>query len=153
SEGQIHVCKGPKINRHRPAINPLFRSAAVAYRSRTVGVILTGMLDDGTAGLAAVKRRGGVTVVRNPETAEYPSMPSSAIRHVDVDHVVELDEIAALIVSLSVTPRKTREREEPLERERSELTCPECRGPLWRESQGKVVEYTCRVGHTYSPLT
>jgi len=152
SEGHLHVCPGPKVNFHRPAINPLFRSAAEVYRSRKAGVILTGMLDDGTAGLAAVKRCGGVAVVQNPASAEYNSMPLSANRHVEVDHLVELDDIAGLIVALSATPRKTAEREEPLERERSELTCPECRGPLWRETQGKVVEYTCRVGHTYSPL-
>jgi two-component system chemotaxis response regulator CheB len=149
---RIHVFHGPKENRTRPAINPLFRSAALAYKGRVTGVILTGMLDDGVAGLAEIKRRGGVAVVQDPETAVYPSMPSHAVRLVDVDHVVPLPQIAAVVSALANTERKAPEREELMEKRPTNLTCPECRGPLSEERQGKIVEYTCRVGHRYTPL-
>ena len=87
----------PKENHARPAINPLFRSAALAYGSRVIGVILSGTLDDGTAGLWEIKRRGGTSIVQSPEDASYPQMPNSAIAHVDVDHIVPVSEMAKLL--------------------------------------------------------
>jgi two-component system chemotaxis response regulator CheB len=149
---RIRVFHGPKENRTRPAINPLFRSAAHAYGGRVTGVILTGMLDDGVAGLAEIKRRGGVAVVQDPETALFPSMPRHALRLVDVDYVVPLHQIAAVVSSLAVKEREPIEREELMEKKPTDLTCPECRGPLSEERQGKIVEYCCRVGHRYTPL-
>ena len=153
AEGHIHLSHGPKENHHRPAINPLFRSAATAYGSRVIGVVLTGMLDDGTAGLAEIKRRGGVAVVQDPSDAMFPSMPANAIRYVEADHVVPLKEIAPLLARLAVTRRVAVVREEPMETTKTAITCPECRGPLWQEKQGEIVEFRCRVGHTYSPLS
>ena len=154
--GRICVSQGPKENRSRPAVNPLFRSAATAYGSRVTGVILTGALDDGTAGLAEIKRRGGIAVVQDPKTAHCPSMPGSAVAHVDVDHIVPLSEIPGLLSTLASTARRETEEkpmlEEPLKKNFSGLTCPECRGPLTEERQGRVVEYRCRVGHAYGPL-
>jgi two-component system chemotaxis response regulator CheB len=148
----IQLSHGPKENRTRPAINPLFRSAALAYGGRVTGVILTGTLDDGVAGLAEIKRRGGVAVVQDPETALYSSMPHNALKHVEVDHVVPLQQIARVVAGLAVKDRTAIERDEPMEKTPSQLTCPECRGPLSEERQGKIVEYSCRVGHRYTPL-
>ena len=148
----MQLSNGPKENRTRPAINPLFRSAARAYQHRVIGVILTGLLDDGVAGLAEIKRKGGVAVVQDPRTALFPSMPESALRHVEVDHVAPLSDIGGLIAKLAITERNAVQREEPMERTSSQLTCPECRGPLSEERQGTIVEYRCRVGHVYTPL-
>ncbi len=148
----VHLSHGPKENRTRPAINPLFRSAAAAYGERVTGVILTGCLDDGVAGLAEIKRQGGIAVAEDPATAQFPSMPYQATLKVDVDFVVPLSQVADILATLATTDRGSRKSEEPMEKMPSHLTCPECRGPLSRERQGKIVEYRCRVGHVYSPL-
>ncbi|MFL6451096.1 MAG: chemotaxis protein CheB [Bryobacteraceae bacterium] len=148
----VQLSHGPKENRTRPAINPLFRSAASAFGERVTGVILTGSLDDGVAGLAEIKRRGGIAVVEDPLTAQFPSMPQNATLKVEVDVVAPLPQIAGVISSLAVNARSATKNEEPVERLPSDLTCPECRGPLSREHQGKIVEYRCRVGHVFSPL-
>ncbi|HEY2140268.1 MAG TPA: chemotaxis protein CheB [Chthoniobacterales bacterium] len=150
----INLSPGPKENRTRPAVNPLFRSAAWTFGPRVAGVILTGTLDDGTAGLAEIKRRGGVAIVQDPLTAFSPSMPENAIEHVDVDYIVALDEMAALLTRVASQQRKEPALmpDETVEKILSELTCPECRGPLWEERQDRIVEYRCRVGHAYSPL-
>jgi two-component system chemotaxis response regulator CheB len=152
NSGRISLSHGPKENRTRPAINPLFRSAARAYDGRVTGVILTGGLDDGVAGLAEIKRQGGVAVVQDPATALHPSMPQHAIEHVDVDYVLPLTQIADVVSKLAQTDRPASRKEEPMEKKSSDLTCPECRGPLREERQGKIVEYECRVGHRYTPL-
>jgi two-component system chemotaxis response regulator CheB len=149
---RILLSHGPKENRSRPAINPLFRSAAQSYGGRVTGVILTGMLDDGTAGLAEIKRQGGVAVVQDPSSALYSSMPFSAIQHVDVDYVAPLPEIAGIVCHLASTERDTLKQEEPMDKKATQLTCPECRGPLSEERQGRIVEFSCRVGHRYTPL-
>src|SRR5262249_40438606 len=126
--GHVKVVYGPKENLTRPAINPLFRSAAESYEGRVTGVILTGMLDDGVAGLAEIKRRGGLAVVQDPSTALFPGMPCAALNSVEVDYVVPLEEIAPLIAKLAMTKRVSSKTEEPLERKQSDWTCPECRG-------------------------
>jgi len=99
--GRICLTRGPKENRFRPAIDPLFRSAAQVYGPRTIGVILTGGLDDGTAGLWALKKLGGIAVVQDPKDALFPSMPTNALKYVSVDYAVPLREIAPLLVSLT----------------------------------------------------
>ena len=100
----IQITHGPKENRHRPAVDPLFRSAATAYKQRVIGVVLTGSLDDGSAGLLAIKQCGGLTVVQDPEDALYPSMPQHAIEHVAVDYVLPLLEIGVLLGRLTRVP-------------------------------------------------
>jgi len=150
--GRLCLVHGPKENHTRPAINPLFRSAAAAYGSRVTGVLLTGMLDDGVAGLAEIKRRGGLAVVQDPATALFTSMPRNAIQRVDVDYISSLEDMGDLLYRFTRMERSAVERDERIERSRIEVTCPECRGPLWEERQGRIVEYRCRVGHTYSPL-
>ena len=151
--GHVHLSRAPKENRTRPAINPLFRSAAAAYRARVTGVILTGLLDDGVAGLAEIGRRGGVTIVQDPDTALYPDMPSHALKHVEVDYVLPLPEIPGILYDLARSTRSATEREEPMEKTLTEFSCPDCRGPIWEERQGGIVEYRCRVGHAYSALS
>ena len=98
---RVQLWRGPKENRHRPAVNPLFRSAAVVFKKRVVGVVLSGALDDGTTGLWWIKEFGGVTVVQDPKEAAFPEMPWSAMEHVAVDHVLDLNGIAALLTELA----------------------------------------------------
>lgn len=153
----MHLTSGPKEQHHRPSINVTFRTAAAAYGDRVVGVLLSGELDDGTAGLWEIDRRGGVTIVQNPEEAPFPSMPLSALREIEVDHTVSLAEMGPLISFLA-----KEESLEPLGIERGEfegkkmdpqltdLTCPECRGTIWEIERGNSKDYRCRVGHTYS---
>jgi two-component system chemotaxis response regulator CheB len=153
----MHLTSGPKEQHHRPSINVTLRTAAAAYGDRVVGVVLSGELDDGTAGLWEIERRGGVTIVQNPEEASFPSMPLSALREVEVDHTVSLAEMGPLLSFLA-----KEESLEPLGIERGEfegkkmdpqltdLTCPECRGTIWEISRGNSKDYRCRVGHTYS---
>lgn len=173
--GMLRTIRGPRENRHRPAIDPLFRSAALAFGPRTIGVVLTGSLDDGTAGLLAVKQQGGIAIVQDPKDALYPSMPASAIANVEVDHVVPLSGIVQQIVSSASAPIGPRVvvRPEVTERMRMEknvaemdadtmqnddrpgnpsaYSCPECGGVLWEIEEGELVRFRCRVGHAYSP--
>lgn len=172
-EEHVHLSRGPKENRTRPAVNPLFRTAAASHGARVVGVILTGMLDNGTAGLLAVEHAGGTTIVQDPEDAAFPGMPVSALDYVDADHVVAIDELATLLARLAtpvVASRRmehasaggsTRERTEramdrdaepaasqPLNRA-SGFTCPECSGALWEVGEHGLKEYVCRIGHLF----
>ncbi|HJU42582.1 MAG TPA: chemotaxis protein CheB [Vicinamibacterales bacterium] len=166
----IRLNRGPRENGFRPAIDPLFRSAARVYRSSVVGVILSGALDDGSHGLKVLKDTGGVAVVQHPDDAAFPSMPANAIRVVDVDHVLPASQIADLLSTLSQTLTKgessmARKKEpEPQNladetdvqdmREAfgppSGLTCPECGGALWEIQDGELTRYRCHVGHQYS---
>ena len=167
--------KGARENRNRPGIDPLFRSAAVAHGSRVIGVVLTGMLDDGTAGLRAIQRCGGVTVVQDPKDAAYPAMPQSAIDNLKVDFCVPLDDMGALIAKLVSQPHgKTRSaphdvRTEAVIAERvlsdigqvnslGELVpynCPNCGGVLWElDTPGKKRKrYRCHTGHSFTGQT
>jgi two-component system chemotaxis response regulator CheB len=173
--GRVRLTQGPRENGHRPAADPLFRSAALAYGRGVVGVVLTGNLDDGTAGLTSVVRRGGVAVVQDPADALHPGMPSSALAYVRVDHSVPLAELPALLARLVTEPLDERESDigqdllrfetdiaemEPYalhadERpgEPSGYSCPDCHGVLWEVREGELVRYRCRVGHAYGPET
>lgn len=162
--GRIRLSRGPSENSYRPAVDVLFRTAAHSYGNRVVGTVLTGNLDDGTAGLAAIKKHGGIAVVQDPETAYYPGMPSSAMAFVDVDHIVPLDNIAPLLTGLAQEtvedgPPEEQDMKEDLERgedrEPGELasgfTCPECGGALWESKADELVHFRCRTGHAYAP--
>ena len=100
-DGRILVTKGARENRSRPAIDPLFRSAAVAYGNRVIGVILTGFLDDGTSGMMAIKRCGGICIAQDPDDADQADMPLSVIVNVGVDHQVNVADMGALLARLS----------------------------------------------------
>lgn len=169
--GTLRVSRGPKENRFRPAIDPLFRSAAEAFGPRVVGVILTGFLDDGTAGLWAIKERGGTAIVQNPEEAVAPSMPFSALKHVEVNYCVRLAEMGALLVKLAeeeTSPQKIEVMKDRLESEvriarenaaleagvmqfgePSVFACPECHGVLLERKEGTNVRFRCHTGHAY----
>lgn len=171
-EGRVRLARGPKENYHRPAVDTLFRSAAVAYGPRVMGVVLSGSRDDGTAGLLAIKRRGGVAVVQEPDDALFRPMPESALKYVEVDHRVPVGEMPALLARLARGPAGER-GEEPVPEdmrfetriagldpsaidsgehpgEVSGFTCPECTGPLFEIGEGQLVRYRCRVGHAYT---
>jgi two-component system chemotaxis response regulator CheB len=169
--GHVRLVRGPRENGARPAVDPLFRSAARAYGARVIGIVLTGNLDDGTSGLMAVKSAGGLAVVHDPDDAVYAGMPSSALRHVSADHVVPLSEIAGILVRRvgeqveqkgagSVAQQQNREVDiseldrDAIERPRdgvpSGYACPECHGALWELDEGGLLRFRCRVGHAYS---
>jgi two-component system chemotaxis response regulator CheB len=115
--GSVELWHGPRENRNRPSVNTLFRAAAVSHRERVVGVILSGNLDDGSAGLWWIKRFGGVTVVQNPESAEHPEMPRTAMEYVAIDYVVDLPDMAPLLVGLvngKLQPAPARAKDQPL---------------------------------------
>jgi two-component system chemotaxis response regulator CheB len=159
--GYVRVVRGPKENRHRPSADALFRTAAGAYGRRVVGVVLTGALDDGTLGLQAVKRRGGLAVVQAPYDALVPSMPQSALESVEVDYCIPLVEIAPLLEQLASEPvdkvpesmegNMAKPEHEELPELASGFTCPDCHGALWELRDGELIRFRCRVGHTFSP--
>jgi two-component system, chemotaxis family, protein-glutamate methylesterase/glutaminase len=173
--GRVRISRGPRENLWRPAVDPLFRSAAAAYGSRVIGVILTGGLDDGAAGLWTVKQRGGTAVVQHPDDAVAPSMPLSAMLRVAVDHCVPLVDLGPLLVRLVREPTKPEEPppmpdqlqtenkiaagEEASLREKTQLGtpshfgCPECHGVLSEINEGGHSRFRCHAGHAYSSET
>lgn len=172
---QVRISRGPKENRFRPAVDPLFRSAAYSYGSRVIGVILSGALDDGTAGLWRIKYNGGIAVVQDPADAEVASMPESALRQVKVDYCVPAAELAALLVKLS--SEELVENTEVMKDEKTKIeidiageanalakgsldvgvlspyTCPECHGVLSKIMYGDLTRFRCHTGHAYSTDT
>jgi two-component system chemotaxis response regulator CheB len=150
----LHLSLGSKEQHHRPCINVLFRSAAVAHGDRVAGVILTGELDDGTAGLWEIKKRGGIAVVQNPERAAFPSMPLSALREVEADYIVNLEQMGGLLSRLAAGAgehKGTEVEKVSMAPHVTDLTCPDCRGTMWEVPRGNGTEYRWRVGHTFSP--
>jgi two-component system, chemotaxis family, protein-glutamate methylesterase/glutaminase len=152
--GIIEVSYGARENLHRPAIDPLFRSAARAYGNRTIGVLLTGTKDDGAAGLLAIKIRNGIAIVQDPADAAYPEMPQNAIDQVEnIDYVAPLAEIPALIEKcvqqLVNVPINENGEEQEMSEQPMALICPECGGSMRQVDHGRLVQYHCHVGHTY----
>src|SRR5512140_1814884 len=164
----VRVVRGPRENGHRPAIDPLFRTAAYSFGPRVIGIVLSGALDDGTAGLVAIKAHGGIAVVQDPNEALVEMMPRSALENVDIDHVLPISEMAALL------PRLVREGASPpparpavLEAGsavqltgaageskpgvRSRLECPACGGVLGEVHEGDLLRFRCKVGHAFAP--
>jgi two-component system chemotaxis response regulator CheB len=166
----VHVRRGPRENRTRPAIDPMFRSAAVSCSTRVIGVLLSGLLNDGTSGLTAIRRCGGLAVVQDPSDALFGDMPRSAIEQGAVD------EIAPLAAMGDLLARLTRQRRPPpvevpglIRAEAfiaaqelhmdpdnnpigtlSPLTCPECHGAMYEIRDGKLLRYRCHTGHAYT---
>jgi two-component system chemotaxis response regulator CheB len=172
-QGRVELSRGPRENHTRPAIDPLFRSAARVYGPRVVGVVLSGALYDGSQGLMAIKLRGGVAIVQDPREATIDSMPRTALKLVEADYVQSAAEIASVIIDLARTPVEERrgepvtETDEPLtvviaddfaeqaldERgeETTVYTCPDCGGVLWQHGEAARLSFRCHVGHAYAP--
>jgi two-component system chemotaxis response regulator CheB len=168
------VARGPKENRFRPSIDALFRSAAYTYGPRVIGVVLTGYLDDGTSGLWAVQRLGGLTVVQDPHDADVPAMPTHALEYVAADYLVPLAQLAALLVRLTTEPVAHKPSISKAELSLLEIeltiakqgsafemgiidkgnptpfTCPECHGALTQLVEGNIIRYRCHTGHAYT---
>jgi two-component system, chemotaxis family, protein-glutamate methylesterase/glutaminase len=180
-DGRIRTLLGPRENRHRPAIDPLFRTAAREYGPRVIGVILSGLLDDGSAGLYAVKERGGIAIVQDPEDAASAQMPRHAIEYARPQYVLRTEEIAPTLIKLVDSPQaekpmahkrpakagsKNKESSPLAAKPEENLTtsypeegqgvpsvfaCPECHGVLWELRDKELVRFRCRVGHSYGP--
>ena len=170
---RLRLTQGPKENHARPAIDPLFRSAALSHGPAAIGVVLTGQMDDGTAGLRAIKDCGGVAIVQDPATAAESEMPRSALQHVAVDHCLPLHEIPGLLQRLAgaSAARGPKAAPEAVVREvainrgdatvqdlhdiarPSSLTCPDCGGSLWEMRDTRPLRYRCHTGHAFSSLS
>lgn len=169
----LRLTQGPKENHARPAIDPLFRTAALSWGSRVIGVVLTGQMDDGAAGLKAIHDCGGITIVQDPASAVEPEMPRNALAAVPADHCVPLAEIAPLLQRLvgAAPPAPAQPAPEHVIREvainRGEatmenlaaiaapasLTCPDCGGSLWEVKEARPLRYRCHTGHAYSVVS
>jgi two-component system, chemotaxis family, protein-glutamate methylesterase/glutaminase len=170
SKTKIIVSKGARENRSRPGIDPLFRSAAVAFGPRVIGVLLTGYLDDGTAGLIAIHRCGGISVVQDPKDAAYPDMPQNALNNTKIDHCLPLAALGPLLVGLvqqRIPKRVSVPTDIALEAKIAErvlsdvaavnelgdqvpFNCPDCGGVLWQMKQSRQLRYRCHTGHSFT---
>src|SRR5215203_349389 len=171
-DNHLLTSRGPRENGHRPAIDVLFRSAARACGPRVIAVVLSGSLDDGTAGAIAVKERGGLVLVQDPADAAYPSMPESTIKHVEVTEIATAAELSAIVGRLCRTPATPNEEiavpdlvmaevemaglgdlstaEHEPARQPAGLGCPECHGALFKIENGGLLRFRCRLGHAWS---
>jgi two-component system chemotaxis response regulator CheB len=171
---RMELSRGPRENHSRPAIDPLFRSAARAYGRRVAGVILSGALNDGTAGLLSIKAHGGMAIVQDPADAIVGGMPESALRSVAADHVLAARDIGAFLVTLTGAPGEAHEVDAMAHDPDDDLseiiqqdfaaqgrdrrlgqvtmyTCPDCGGTLWQAGSGPVLQFRCHVGHAWGP--
>jgi two-component system chemotaxis response regulator CheB len=171
-DGKLRLTHGPRQNGHRPAIDLLFDTAASHHGQCVIGIVLSGMLDDGSRGLRIVKTHGGMAVVQSPEDATFGSMPNSAIARTTVDHVLPAAEIGAQLPEWVATIKQClQEVDPPVDEEfeqqfvqddkhrfedgqgndnRTMLTCPDCGGVLWEMHNNGELHYRCHVGHVYS---
>jgi two-component system, chemotaxis family, protein-glutamate methylesterase/glutaminase len=165
----MRLARGPRENGHRPAVDPLFRTAAIRYGPRVTAVLLSGSLDDGVTGLGAIKRFGGAVIVQDPADALYDTMPRSAVEAGLADYVLPISEIPETIVGLITTQvlddaaQSTSMESDPTQLDPETITaenrangalsgfvCPECKGPLWELREADIVKLRCRVGHTFT---
>jgi len=173
-EGRVVVKRGPRENRFRPAIDALFRSAAYVYRSRVIGIILSGLLDDGASGIWTIKQLGGIAIVQKPEDAEQPQLPTNVLQYVDADYTVAAADMGPIIAGLikEAAPNKNKFSEDELKRLKMEVviatrdnafdmgmmemgeltpfTCPECAGTLVRLVEANMIRFRCHTGHAYT---
>lgn len=173
-DGVIKLEHGPAENRSRPAIDPLFRSAAGVYGPRVISVLLSGLLDDGTAGMIAVTSNGGIGIAQDPNDAAYPDMPRSAVENEHPQYILPLGEIAAKLTELTkeqvvieegkmhggdttnadeLVRREIEAAEKGREGQQIGISCPDCGGALFEIHDGSLIRFRCRIGHTFSPET
>jgi two-component system chemotaxis response regulator CheB len=172
-DSRLRLSQAPRENGHRPAIDPTMRTAAAVYDGATIGIVLSGARDDGTAGLMAIKANGGTAIVQDPEEALYPAMPLSAIAHVTPDAVLPITAMAAWILE-HTTANFPPETEPPMPAEDptddpllamasgndeppqsatgtgTRYTCPDCGGVLFERHEGNLERFQCSVGHVFS---
>ena len=155
-DGHIELTRGPRENWARPAVDPLFRSAAAAYGPDAIAIVLSGRLNDGTAGLFEIKRLGGVAIVQTPREAEAPDMPQSALDNVPVDYCLKVAEMPGLLLRLAKQAGRQERpffpEEKPMEKQQElaqpcAQTCPECGGAMRKQSLGGVTSFRCHIGH------
>jgi two-component system chemotaxis response regulator CheB len=164
------VNQGPEENKFRPSIDVLFRSAAVHYGNKVIGIVITGMLEDGTSGMFAIKTCGGLCIVQDPSEAEYSSMPLNVMRKIQVDYMAPLDEIPIIIQNILnnplppkiAIPEELKVEAELTEKlmsdinklkkiaDRSDFVCPDCGGGLWSIKNDPTHRYRCHTGHVYT---
>jgi two-component system chemotaxis response regulator CheB len=164
--GMILLSTGPREHGSRPAIDPLFRSAARSYGNRTIGIILSGTRQDGTAGLVEIASHGGLSIVQDPEEAKFSSMPNSAILQDHVDYILPVSEITPIVEQatqgaqclrsgtvIEASPSAGQEPEVGVisdQQAATLLTCPECGAPIWKITKGVISSFRCSIGHVYS---
>jgi len=156
SDGVMRVIDGPTENGSRPSIDVMFRSAA-AFGPRTCGVLLSGTLDDGVAGLVAIHEAGGTTLVQDPGDAYFPEMPQNALNTGSIDRCLPAEAIVGAIESWLATPHEGKPppnvcglSDERKAGSPSVFTCPDCGGTLWEIENDATLRFRCRVGHAYS---
>lgn len=169
-EGHVHLRRGPRENNFRPAVDPLFRSAALYRSSRVIGVVLSGYLDDGASGLSAITQSGGVGIVQDPRDAAFPDMPLAAINAGAPKHIVAGEDLGPLCerlcreasgpacqvpesLRLEVMVAGLEDASMETEYKLGELSpynCPDCNGVLWEIKDGKLLRFRCHTGHAYS---
>lgn len=168
-KGKIVIGKGPQEGRWRPSIDVLFRSAAAAYGSRVTGIILTGLLDDGKAGMEDIKKAGGTTIIQDPNEAEYPDMPLAVINSMEVDHCIPLSEMGSVLHDIIATkpsefpiPKELIIEAEIAEKvlisfdnleqigSRGLFACPDCGGGLFEIKGSNGDRFRCHIGHAYT---
>lgn len=174
---RVLIKKGPEENRFRPSIDALFRSAAYVYGPRVIGIVLSGVLNDGTSGLWSIKRLGGLTMIQEPHDADFPNMPKNVLEYVDVDYTLPASEMGTLLGKLvaekaSEKPKIPKKELDLLKMEviiskqdnafamgimnagvLTPFTCPECNGVLVRLMEGKFIRFRCHTGHAYTAST
>lgn len=170
SGGKMLITKGAQENRSRPAIDPLFRSAAVEFGNRAIAILLTGYLDDGTSGMKFIERCGGTCIVQSPADAQYPDMPKNALNQVNVDYTLPIAEMGGLLyqlIALKLGRRKAVPKDVLIESEIAKhvlsdlpsvnalgeqvpFNCPNCGGVLWKIEQDNAMRYRCHTGHAYT---
>lgn len=171
----LRLVRGPRENTFRPSVDVLFRSAARAFGPRVIGVVLTGYLGDGAAGLQAIKRRGGIALVQDPLDAEYPDMPMRALREVDVDRHLKVSDLPGFLAEAVALPAAN-DKDFPMDKDLkletdiaaqtldsdgmlkavvqlgapTPFTCPECNGAIWQLRHADPPRFRCHTGHSYT---